>query len=377
MRKEYLVFFELIRSGLFPKSEFEIKGLTQADVDWTMVYKLAQRHQVYPIVYNGLQVLYNRVSKEETFGSQYPAIMDFYSKSFKKLKVEWMGKVFAEKEYFEKQYRVISELGDLWSKSGLRPVVIKGMAHAQYYPDPSLRISTDIDTFFPKEWEQSNSVIEELGVTIDRDYYKNSTFTYKEIIVENHHFCTQVRGSKRRKQYERYLQSLLDTSLMNKVMDTEMFAPPPMFTALYFISHAQTHFIMDGGINLKHICDWGILMNAFSDKLDWNEFDRQCKTYGMNHFAWAMSYVSNGITGVEIPYECPKIKEEVNALIREIMVPRRKAVDHSSGKISVWLQVVANFLHSGWKYRMFSDQGMYASLFQTVRAFIMERTPHI
>jgi len=351
--------------------------LKQAKIDWHRVFAMAQCQQVYAIVFDGLKTVYDLLQKEELQAFHYPCVMEFYSKAYKKLKMEWMSMIVADEEYFEKQLTAVSELGKLWAENGLRPVVIKGMAHAQYFPFPNHRISTDIDTFFPNQWEESNQLVEALNIVVDRDYYKNSTFIYNEVIIENHHFCTQVRGNKRRKQYERYLQALVADGSLDRVMETDMYCPPSMFTALYFMSHAQTHFIMDGGLSLKHICDWGMLMKAFAAKLDWAEFDRQCKNYGMEHFAWAMLHVAKRVTGVEVPYDCPRIKEELIALVQEIMSPQQKAVDHNAGKLSVWIQVINNFLHSGWKYKMFSDQGMVATLFQTIRAFVFERTPHI
>jgi len=51
--------------------------------------------------------------------------------------------------------------------------------------------------------------MEALGLEVNREDYRHSTFTYKNIHVENHKICTTVRGKRQRKIFERYLRSLL------------------------------------------------------------------------------------------------------------------------------------------------------------------------
>lgn len=375
MHPEHLVLFELIRLGLSPDSQFELKGLESPSVDWIAVVKMAFQQKVYAVAFDGLQAMYGRIQADASLLKKYPSVEAVYSKEYKKLKMNWMSKIVADTEYHEKQMNAIAQLSRLWKSHDIDAILLKGMAYAQYYPNPSHRLSTDIDTFVRKQWELSNDLVAAEGVEVDADYYKNSTFVYQEALVENHQFCTPVRGEKRRKQYEAYLRSLLDGAQLEVVKGTEMKCPPALFNALYFMSHAQQHFLVEGGILLRHVCDWAMLLRAYASQIDWQEFDRQCHRFGFDHFAWAMTYVAHRIAGVSVPYDCPKVAKEINALIAEIMHPKHKPVDYEKGGWSVKMQVIVSLFHSRWKYKMFSDQSMLTVMYHTIAAYLFERKP--
>lgn len=48
--------------------------------------------------------------------------------------------------------------------------------------------------------------MEALGLEVNREDYRHSTFTYKNIHVENHKICTTVRGKRQRK----YLNAIFE-----------------------------------------------------------------------------------------------------------------------------------------------------------------------
>lgn len=374
MSSELVVFFELIRLGLTPDAAFEMKGVAKPSVDWKKVVALAYRQQVYAIVFDGLKELYRRMQENATLKERYPAVETIYSKQCKPLKMEWMSKIMADEEYFEKQTAAVAALGKLWKGEGLNPILLKGLAYAEHYPQPKHRWSSDVDTFNYQGWETSNRLVEAQGIQVDRDYYKNSTFRYGDVLVENHQFCTPVRGDKRRKEYEQYLRTLLKDVCQP---ESGMASPPPMFNALYFMSHAHLHFLVEGGISLRHVCDWAMLMRAYAGSLDWKAFDCQCHRFGFDHFAWAMSHVASRLSGVQVPYECPKLVEEVKALIAEIVQPKCKPIDYSQSSLQVKRQVINSFIESRWKYRMFYDKSMWRVMLQYVLAFLFDREPKV
>lgn len=69
-----------------------------------------------------------------------------------------------------------------------------------------------------------------------RDFYKNSTFFFLGLTVENHKFLTPFRGNKRLKSLERLLQRLInENDNDNKFDGTYLYLPPVMVSALFLI----------------------------------------------------------------------------------------------------------------------------------------------
>lgn len=377
MVSELRAFIELLHLGLNPEKPLEFKVLNQPGLSWQTVFTIASVHKLYGVVFDGLKEMNRRFEAGELSAEQFPSVRQFQSKECKRLKMDWLCKIFADEEYYNKQVAAVQKISTLWHENGLHPILLKGLAIAQFYPIPSHRFSTDIDTLNYVNWDLSNQLVTDTGIAVDADYYKNSTFKIDDVLVENHRFCTPLRGDSRKKEYERYLRSLLDKEPLTELEGTHALCPPPMFSALFFMSHAHHHFLIEGGLRVQHFCDWAMLMRAYASVLDWQEFDRQCHRFGFDHFAWAMSYAAKYATGVSLAYECQKFPDEIQSLILSVLKPQKNIVDYSKNALSVRVQVIKCMLESRWKFRMFSDRSITNTLFHLVFSCLFERKPSL
>ena len=344
--------------GSCPLFEFRVE-------DSSKVLQAASIQGVDAIAFDGLQKAY------ET-NPVVAASLD--TPDNKLIKYEWFGQALSAEVKYDKQFKAAAELSSLWATRGIRPVVMKGFAYSRFYPIPQHRCCSDLDCYLFDKWEEGNSIVEAEGVKVKRGFYKNSAFTYKGLYVENHRFCSPVRGEKKRKEYELFLRDLLDRGPLTLLEGTDFLCPPPMFDTVFFMSHALNHFLSEGGIHLRHVCDWGMLMKAYSTDLDWKEFLSNCDKFGLRKFAESISQVAKQVCGMEIPFDCP-VREKVDeALLKEIMNPTCTRVEFSKGWKTRW-QLIRATLKSGWKFRLFSDRTMLGFLLGTAWAFMFEKEP--
>lgn len=75
--------------------------------------------------------------------------------------------------------------------------------------------------------------MEQEDVSVNRDFYKNSSFVWKNLHVENHQFCTLVRGNRAMKRFDVVLRRLVSEK---NVVD---------FNALFLMEHLWSHFLED------------------------------------------------------------------------------------------------------------------------------------
>ncbi len=359
-----LQLLEFIRAGLFdtegPYSPLSELTLLR-DVDF------AASQGVDAIAYDGFLKAYGTVP-------EFAALVD--RPENKPVKYDWFGQALSSEIKYDKQLKAATELSALWASQGIRSVVIKGFAYARLYPVPQHRYCSDLDCFLFERWEEGNTLVEGTGVKVRRDYYKNSSFTFKGLFVENHRFCSPIRGGRRKKEYESFLRGLLDKGPLTPLEGTDFLCPPPMFDSMFFMSHAQNHFLAEGGIQLRHVCDWAMLMRAYASVLDWDEFLMNCDRFGMRKFAESMSQVAKRVCGVEVPFECQVHEKSDEALLDEIMNPTSVSVEFDKG----WhtrLQLLRSTLKSGWKYRLFSDRTMIGELMGSAWAFLFDRKPEL
>lgn len=364
MRYSELQLLDIIRVGLFALDK-EVAVFSGVSISFILEYAMSQG--VEAIAYDGLQKAYETT----------PEVAEYLDKPENRtLKYDWFGQALSAEVKYDKQFKAASELSALWASHGIRAVVMKGFAYARFYPVPQHRHCSDLDCYLFDRWEDGNTLVEETGVKVRRDFYKNSSFTFKGLFVENHRFCSPVRGGRRRKEYEFFLHSLLEQGPLTPLEGTDFLCPPPMFDTVFFMSHAQNHFLAEGGIQLRHICDWAMLMKVYASVLDWDVFLANCNRFGLRKFAESISQVAKKVCGVDIPFECPVREKADDAMLEEIMNPTSIKVEFDRGWKTRW-QLIRSMLKSGWKYRLYSNQTMFGALLGSAWAYLFEKNPEL
>lgn len=348
--------FDLIRVAL---GNAEWSSIRKPD-DWKSVYNLSKRQGVLALACSE-----GFISHAQELGLDWMLLY------------EWIGQRTVVEDTNRAKLSAANKLANLWVESGLRPVALKGFSYAQYYPEPLHRVCSDLDSYLFDRWEEGNRLVEQQGIEVSRSYYKNSSFDFHGLFVENHRFCSPIRGGKHRKSYEGFLQSLLSSQPCSVIAGIPFLSPSPLFNCLFFISHAQNHFLNEGGIQLRHVCDWGVLMKAYqADTKLWEQFLDNCTRFGFLKFAFSISQVACHVCGVKIPFDCPSNDESDFALLKEIVNPTCVQVEFSKGWQTRWL-LVKSMWGSRWKYKLYSEQNILTIFLQMVGAFVLERHPSL
>lgn len=340
------VLFKLVRIALGKEEDFSLP----CGVDWRKVVDLSYEQGVAAIAVDGLQKLYESCPNLES---------ELDKPKYEALKYEWFGSVFQAESDFASYLSAAKSLAKLYADNGVWTLVLKGLAFSECYPVPSHRSSCDLDCYLAGDYEKGNQLVEQAGVAVDRDYFKNSSFTYKGLHVENHHFFTAFRGSRKAKEYERLLQREIAAGETMGLFDSDLLAPPVMFSALFSISHAQMHFLSEG-ITLRHILDWALFRKRHYDEIDWIRFESVCKEYGLWQFAQTFTRIGLFLLG-EAEYSS-LTAVDLRLLDDTLYGPREEQYRGMKRRV----QLVMKSLRSGWKYHYFSDQSALGNVVQRV-----------
>lgn len=279
----------------------------------------------------------------------------------KEILLQWIGASLQQKQVFMLQRKMVDELCEVWKDAGIGVFELKGNSIGKFYYAPDTRYSCDFDCLL-SDYEAGNKMVESKGVEVNRDFYKNSSFHWEDLYVENHQFCTPVRGNKDMKRLERVLRDLIanekDEALAN-------------FNSLFLMEHSWTHFF-ENALTLKHLCDWTVFRRACGEKADWKLFEREAKACGFWKFAYSFGHLADMLDG----------KITLDDLTKE---ERRLLADMLDDEIDVsvnegWktrIQLFKNYFTQSWKYRLFSNHSAIYSLLRTVNGFVFDRNPKI
>ena len=268
--------------------------------------------------------------------------------------------------------------GYIYAENGIRTVVLKGFAVSRLYPRPEHRPCGDLDCFLGAGYERGNTLAAAAGAKVDADYYKHSHIVFRGLTVENHRFCTAIRGSRQAKAFERHLQSILASQPCPPILGTDLLAPPADFNALFLTKHALLHFLTEG-ISLRHLCDWALFVDRQGEQVDWPEFRRVAAEHGLLRFAGVMTRLAVRLLGVkEDVFPVDAALDPLADRVLNNMLYERRHLNDTAG--NVWVKrfrMVAGIWHDRWKYRDIYQRSVCREIFRFMSGFLVERKPEI
>lgn len=352
MQKELFMLLRLGLGNSTPEKEdiSLLRGFTKAQ--WEALEETAQSQGVAGIVLDGIDSI-------QFSGLQLSGLP-------KRLRLEWIGQVLQNYETRNmQQLLVIDSVQKEWAKEGIRTMIMKGQAMGTYYPEPKHRSPGDIDCYLfydndnvndNRSWgdayRKGNEVAKSFADSVDEGWYKHSQIFFGGQMLENHQYFVHTREGESSKELNQLLVDQLkgDSSRFGLLSTTSALLPPPMFNALFLTYHALTHFLEEG-LKLKQILDWAMFLKRDADKVDWNEFNRQCDNYHMHRFADVMTDIAVRYLGINVD-DNANVNHNVDSKLTERMLHSTFYDDDyvfSSGQ-SGWANrwhIVRNL----WKYR--------------------------
>ena len=319
MTEEIAVLLTLLRAGLYGVSVTVKRSLSAKQ--WETVFDIAMKQGVAAVAGEGLSFVNQQALPPKV------------------LLLQWIGQSLAQKQTFSQQRNEVDGLRKLWHDVGVDCIELKGNSIGRYYYVPESRYSCDFDCFL-SDYEKGNEVVEAAEVEVNRDFYKNSSFTWKGLYVENHQFCTPVRGNKAMKRLERKLRELLEGCDGYPCAD---------FNALFLMEHAWAHFFEEA-LTLK---------------------EREAKACGFWHFSESMNRLADLLDGLR---KVEELEDDDQRLLNDMLH------EHSIQMNNGWktrLQLVKNYFSQRWKYRVFSNHSMLYTLCRTAWGFVFDRNPKV
>lgn len=243
-------------------------------VDWEALLRLADRHHVAAVAYDGVQAMGLEMSKEE--------------------RLKWIGCVMLTESRYRKYEGAVSRLAAFYRRHGIRMMVLKGYGLGMEWPQPSHRAMGDIDIFVWRESDEemrccqkeADALLEsEMGVKVDFTHEHHSVFLFEGFTVENHYDFINVTDLRSSKPIEEHLKRLVSHGVREAhVSGMQIWLPPVEFNAAFLIRHLGRHF-SGSEITLRQLLDWALFVRRYHDAIDWASLEQFCVETGLVDFA--------------------------------------------------------------------------------------------
>lgn len=271
------LFFDLLRASIGGQT-----GLSRpfSSQEWEGVYQVCRQQGVTAVTFNFVKSL----PKEEA--------------PHRALTLEWFSAATGIERTLLQMQMVAEDFAKRMKEKQIPVVVLKGIAFAQYYPNPLHRECGDLDCFLMGKKAEGDQCALEMGGRLEESGYKHSHLSYKGLTIENHRFFTDLKNTPRSFLTERHLKELMQedcTSLGN----TSLLSPSLNFNALFLLKHAQGHFI-DEGIRMRHVLDWALFLRKKQEEVDWSKVLPMLEVTHTAQFAGVMTAIAVRYLRIEV-----------------------------------------------------------------------------
>ena len=166
---------------------------------------------------------------------------------------------------------------------GIEPIMLKGQAYARAYPRPDMRQCGDIDLYVGEfHYLQAYSVVQKLGWETDEIFNpeaKHYGCRLNGIRIELHRIAGQLSPRSIDSRFQQWtLDQLSSSRRIISVAGKDIPVPTPAFDIVFVFLHFYLHFL-NGGIGLRHICDWTMLLHKHAKEIDIKELERNLKDF--------------------------------------------------------------------------------------------------
>jgi len=359
LSKENSTLFALLRYAIWQNRDGEQINFDLTSQEWQRLIENAANMGVLAIAFDALPK-----------GEALPGLS-------KELMIRWGLSVQRFEDRNRRQREALKELIAYFREHQIEVLLLKGLGLAENYPLPAHRECGDLDIYLFGDYKKGNQVIEELGIEVDRESSKHSSFFFKGIPVENHLSFLDITFTPTDKNLEVHLNRILKEQGYETIMidDIAVRIPTPDFTSLFLTRHNITHFLASGLV-LRHFCDMALFFSHNAERINFESFrkiitEEQQFNLFSSFSQLAHLYLGMLETSLPVPDKCVTITERVlydtlNNEYRKInmekrmnwWVPKRKVIS------------VIHLVHSKWKYDLTGKWEFYHRLVRSIKTLL-------
>ena len=302
--------FRLIRAGVFAQAE-TIEPMSAWK--WHRLYEYSVMHSVAALVLDGI---------ERCRGQFFMSIPDEQWQ-------QWNRALYDVEQAAKRVNLQMSQLVETFSRSQLRPIVLKGPAVATLYPVPLHRETADIDFFFPFETQAKKADQWAYGAGSEADNSGRGVLVYRyQGVKVTHH-----------RQMQRLTNLLLNYKLVH-IVERELREQPPYYVkvnsrdietlpptlALLHCLLCLSHGVLNDGITLKQLVDLGVYLRCNGHHVDFVQLDNWIEMLSLQRIAFMSGRLLEDLllfTPDELPFMGSK-KLDVQHLEQELFTQRRQ-----------------------------------------------------
>ena len=219
-----------------------------------------------------------------------------------------------------------AEICKLLKENSIQYVILKGISSADYYSLPLMRSVGDVDVLIAeKDIGRVDGLLRSIGYSTADDMsnpdrhigYKRTDKGIKST-CEVHLRINGIPESLN-DVFGEYFNEIFDDSREIDVSNVKCFVPSSLHHGLILLLHTASHMTGEG-IGLRHLCDWAVFVNSFSDEEFTALFNQPLSRTGLWRFAELLTLCCIKFLGVENKKWCGQADDRIlDGILQDII----------------------------------------------------------
>ncbi|MDE6267475.1 MAG: nucleotidyltransferase family protein [Muribaculaceae bacterium] len=243
---------------------------------------------------------------------------------------EWMRKAWGYMERNRRTHVLVdgctAEAFRRLKEGGICPVLLKGQGYARYYAKPTLRQCGDVDIYVGEDdFLRAYELSREAGWEEKREFKaeaKHYECLLRDVAIELHQRAGELPWSGGDNRFRRWSRDELGKGETSVNIDGEEIGTgTALFNMILVLMHLYLHFL-SGGIGLRQICDWTMIMHAHYGSVDLRELDARLREFGLRD-AWRLfapiAVEKLGLPEEECPLYSAKLRKRAEKVLSLVM----------------------------------------------------------
>lgn len=182
-----------------------------------------------------------------------------------------------------------NEVHKVLSDNSIPYVVLKGVASASYYNEPMLRMMGDVDILVaPDNIAAADNALKSIGFVTDsalESDHKHIAYKRRDgLICELHRSINGIPATDTGVLIEECFSNVFVNAIEHKTSNGRCAVPSKFHHGVILLLHTATHLTSEG-VGLRHLCDWAVFANSFSNDEFVSLFEKSLKEFGLWRFA--------------------------------------------------------------------------------------------
>lgn len=301
------IYLELLRSALWGECEAR---LAMSDERLAEIVRLAAFQGTGPLVYDQLLKL-----KDAEISAD--------------LRMQMKQQCVHSMMLQQSMFGTLSQAWNALVAADVHPVLLKGFALAQYYPQPHLRQWGDIDLYVgQKQYHAACKVLQATFPDADHpaeedEDRKHYNFILPNTVLELHRISMAFAHPRDRRYYEQLEETYLTKDGPSFEIDgVTITTPDDTFNLFFTFLHAWEHF-RETGMNMKQLCDIAILLHTKREAINIQQLHEMlCKLSLLEPWQLIMYIMAHylGVAQEECPFYSEKNRCRAERLFEQIMI---------------------------------------------------------